>query len=129
MDSLAPLARPSRAFTPRCGTRFAFEEFPQDGIAAFGGKPPIKRMRRSAETPLRMKSVGEAMAIGRTFKESLQKCVTSSLTLALSSRREISRRTSSVCSTRIRQSPTHHISRNRRTILLLPGEGGDEGER
>ena len=41
--------------------RFAFEKFPQ------------------ADSTLntQMKSVGEAMAIGRTFKESLQKCLRS----------------------------------------------------
>src|SRR5882757_8359361 len=57
--------------------RFAFEKFPQAGVAAFGRKPPFKSLRRSTEPPLRMKSVGEAMAIGRTFKESLQKCLRS----------------------------------------------------
>ena len=62
--------------------RFAFEKFPQ-------ADPTLTTQ---------MKSVGEAMAIGRTFKESLQKClrsletgreecVTTSLTLALSPRR------------------------------------------
>jgi len=52
--------------------RFAFEKFPQAGVAAFGRKPPFKNLpslRRSAGTPPRMKSVGEAMAIGRTLKE------------------------------------------------------------
>jgi carbamoyl-phosphate synthase large subunit len=39
-------------------------------------KPPFS-LRRSAETSLRMKSIGEAMAIGRIFKESLQKCLRS----------------------------------------------------
>ncbi len=46
--------------------RFAFEEFPQGACA----RPPFTL------TP-QMKSVGEAMAIGRTFKESLQKCLRS----------------------------------------------------
>ena len=41
--------------------RFAFEKFPQ-------ADPTLNTM---------MKSVGEAMAIGRTFKESLQKCLRS----------------------------------------------------
>lgn len=41
--------------------RFAFEKFPQ-------ADPTLTTM---------MKSVGEAMAIGRTFKESLQKCLRS----------------------------------------------------
>ena len=49
---------------------------------------------------------------------------------ALSPRRGDSHRPSSDCSTRIRQSPTHNIPRNRQTILLLPGgEGRDEGGR
>jgi carbamoylphosphate synthase large subunit len=46
--------------------RFAFEKFPQ-GLCR---RPPFTL------TP-QMKSVGEAMAIGRTFKESLQKCLRS----------------------------------------------------
>jgi carbamoyl-phosphate synthase large subunit len=46
---------------PLCGTRFAFEKFPQ-------ADPTLTTQ---------MKSVGEAMAIGRTFKESLQKCLRS----------------------------------------------------
>ena len=41
--------------------RFAFEKFPQ-------ADPTLTTQ---------MKSVGEAMAIGRTFKESLQKCLRS----------------------------------------------------
>ena len=41
--------------------RFAFEKFPQADPAL----------------TTQMKSVGEAMAIGRTFKESLQKCLRS----------------------------------------------------
>ena len=41
--------------------RFAFEKFPQ----------------ADATLTTQMKSVGEAMAIGRTFKESLQKCIRS----------------------------------------------------
>jgi len=41
--------------------RFAFEKFPQ-------ADPTLNTQ---------MKSVGEAMAIGRTFKESLQKCLRS----------------------------------------------------
>jgi len=41
--------------------RFAFEKFPQ----------------ADATLTTQMKSVGEAMAIGRTFKESLQKCLRS----------------------------------------------------
>src|SRR3989442_3407096 len=43
------------------GQRFAFEKFPQ-------GDPTLTTQ---------MKSVREAMAIGRTFKESLQKCLRS----------------------------------------------------
>ncbi len=62
---------------PRTGS----EKFPQDGAAAFGIKPPLENppisLRGSAEPPLRMKGVGEAMVIGRTFKESLQKCLRS----------------------------------------------------
>jgi carbamoyl-phosphate synthase large subunit len=41
--------------------RFAFEKFPQ-------ADPTLTTQ---------MKGVGEAMAIGRTFKESLQKCLRS----------------------------------------------------
>jgi hypothetical protein len=41
--------------------RFAFEKFPQ-------ADPTLTTQ---------MKSVGEAMAVGRTFKESLQKCLRS----------------------------------------------------
>jgi carbamoylphosphate synthase large subunit len=55
--------------------RPALGTFPQAGVAAFGRKPPFKKsplsLRRSAGMPLWMKSAGEAMAIGRTFKESL----------------------------------------------------------
>jgi carbamoyl-phosphate synthase large subunit len=47
--------------------RFAFEKFPQAGA---GARPPVTLTTQ-------MKSVGEAMAIGRTFKESLQKCLRS----------------------------------------------------
>jgi carbamoyl-phosphate synthase large subunit len=47
--------------------RFAFEKFPQAGA---GARPPCTLTTQ-------MKSVGEAMAIGRTFKESLQKCLRS----------------------------------------------------
>ncbi len=47
--------------------RFAFEKFPQAGACA----------RPSLTLTTQMKSVGEAMAIGRTFKESLQKCLRS----------------------------------------------------
>ena len=46
---------------PLCRTRFAFEKFPQ-------ADPTLTTQ---------MKSVGEAMAIGRTFKESLRKCLRS----------------------------------------------------
>jgi carbamoyl-phosphate synthase large subunit len=46
--------------------RFAFEKFPQGASA----RPPFTLTTQ-------MKSVGEAMAIGRTFKESLQKCLRS----------------------------------------------------
>ena len=49
-------SRPSTTWSPRC-PRFAFEKFA-------GADPRLTTQ---------MKSVGEAMAIGRTFKESLQK--------------------------------------------------------
>jgi carbamoyl-phosphate synthase large subunit len=46
---------------------FAFEKFPQAG----------DKFAALSRAQLRMKSVGEAMAIGRTFKESLQKSLRS----------------------------------------------------
>lgn len=46
--------------------RIAFEKFPQGACA-----------RLPFTLTTQMKSVGEAMAIGRTFKESLQKCLRS----------------------------------------------------
>jgi len=49
--------------------RFAFEKFPQ-------ADPTLNTQ---------MKSVGEAMAIGRTFKESLQKALRSSKSAATAS--------------------------------------------
>ena len=53
-------SRPSTTSSPRC-PRFTFEKFPQ-------ADPTLTTQ---------MKSVGEAMAIGRTFKESLQKALRS----------------------------------------------------
>jgi len=53
--------------------RFAFE------VLGHGQHPAdrLKCLPRSHEAQLRMKSVGETMAIVRTFKESLQKCLRS----------------------------------------------------
>src|SRR6202047_4485775 len=55
----SPRGKPSQ--TPSKIPRFTFEKFPQ-------ADPTLTTQ---------MKSVGEAMAIGRTFKESLQKCLRS----------------------------------------------------